>query len=127
MALSSFQLFLSQAQNAPTELKVQVLQIILDLLIVYDQEFFSRMKDVVSFFYCTAVFFEFCLITFLQGKRITDFLLQMLDSDDSSEVQAVLCTGICKLLLAGIITDLRVGFFPLNLFLPLQTYRTNFF
>jgi hypothetical protein len=50
MALSSFQLFLSQAQNAPTELKVQVLRIILDLLIVYDQEFFSRSEDVVSFF-----------------------------------------------------------------------------
>ena len=50
MALSSFQLFLSQAQNAPTELKVQVLRIILDLLIVYDQEFFSRSVDVVSFF-----------------------------------------------------------------------------
>lgn len=49
MALSSFQLFLSQAQNAPTELKVQVLRIILDLLIVYDQEFFSRSEDVVSF------------------------------------------------------------------------------
>ena len=49
MALSSFQLFMSQAQNAPTELKVQVLRIILDLLIVYDQEFFSRSEDVVSF------------------------------------------------------------------------------
>jgi len=48
MALNSFQLFLSQAQNAPTELKVQVLRIILDLLIVYDQEFFSRSEDVVS-------------------------------------------------------------------------------
>ena len=50
MALSSFQLFMSQAQNAPNELKVQVLRIILDLLIVYDQEFFSRSEDVVSFF-----------------------------------------------------------------------------
>jgi condensin complex subunit 3 len=35
----------------------------------------------------------------------------MLDSDDSPEVQAVLCTGICKLLLAGIITDPKVSFF----------------
>ena len=108
MALSSFQLFFSQAQNAPTELKVQVLRIILDLLIVYDQEFFSRSEDVVSF-YCVTVF-RICLITFSQAKRITDFLLQMLDSNDSPEVQAVLCTGICKLLLAGIITDPRVGF-----------------
>ena len=36
----------------------------------------------------------------------------MLDSNDSLEVQAVLCTGICKLLLAGIITDRRVGCLP---------------
>ena len=56
MALSSFQLFLNQAQNAPTELKVQVLQIILDLLIVYDQEFFSRSEDVVSFFIALTIF-----------------------------------------------------------------------
>lgn len=49
MALSSFQLFLSQAQNAPGELKVQVLRIIMDLLIMYDQEFFGRSADNVSF------------------------------------------------------------------------------
>lgn len=48
MALSSFQLFLSQAQNAPTELKVQVLKIIMDLLIMYDQEFFGRSEETVS-------------------------------------------------------------------------------
>jgi condensin complex subunit 3 len=111
MALSSFQLFLSQAQNAPAELKVQVLRIILDLLIVYDQEFFSRSEDVVSFLLRNCLF-EICLIAFLQAKRITDFLLQMLDSNDSPEVQAVLCTGICKLLLAGIIIDTRVEFLP---------------
>jgi Nuclear condensing complex subunits, C-term domain len=54
--------------------------------------------------------FECSLIRFSQAKRITDFLLQMLDSDDSPDVRAVLCTGICKLLLAGIITEPRVGF-----------------
>ena len=58
MALSSFQLFLSQTENAPTELKVQVLRIILDLLIVYDQEFFSRSEDVVSFFLLRNCFFR---------------------------------------------------------------------
>ena len=40
---------MSQVQNSPTELKVQVLRIILDLLMVYDQEFFSRSEDVVGF------------------------------------------------------------------------------
>ena len=48
MALSSFQLFLSQAQHAPGELKVQVLRVIMDLLIMYDQEFFGRSEDTVS-------------------------------------------------------------------------------
>ena len=47
--------------------------------------------------------------TISQAKRITEFLLQMLDSDDSVEAQAVLCTGICKLLLAGIVTEPRVS------------------
>jgi condensin complex subunit 3 len=107
MALSSFQLFMSQAQNAPTELKVQVLRIILDLLIVYDQEFFSRSEDVVGF--SCGIVIRMSSDTTSQAKRITDFLLQMLDSDDSPEAQAVLCTGICKLLLAGIITEPRVG------------------
>ncbi|KAF8155928.1 nuclear condensing complex subunit [Crassisporium funariophilum] len=94
MALSSFQLFLSQAQNAPAELKVQVLRIILDLLIMYDQEFFGKSEDIVSF--CTS------------ATRIIDFLLQTLEAEESPEAQAVLCTGICKLLLAGIITDSKV-------------------
>ena len=48
MALRSFQLFLGQVENAPTELKLQVLRVILDLLIMYDQEFFSKDEGIVS-------------------------------------------------------------------------------
>ena len=69
MALSSFQLFLSQARNAPIELKVQVLQIILDLLIVYDQEFFSRSEDVVSFSLRSCLFFRILSDYLLAGQR----------------------------------------------------------
>lgn len=47
MALSSFQLFLSQVQTAPEDLKLRVLQVIFDLLIMYDQEFFARSEDIV--------------------------------------------------------------------------------
>ena len=47
MALSSFQLFLNQVQSAPEELKVRVLQVIFDLLIMYDQEFFGRSEEIV--------------------------------------------------------------------------------
>lgn len=48
MALSSFQLFMSQAQNAPPDLKLQVFKVVLDLLIMYPQEFFGRNDDIVS-------------------------------------------------------------------------------
>ncbi|KAF8962585.1 nuclear condensing complex subunit [Flammula alnicola] len=88
MALSSFQLFLSQAQNAPSELKVQVLRVIMDLLIMYDQEFFGRSEDTAA--------------------RILDFLLQILEAEESPPAQAVMVTGLCKLLLAGMITESRV-------------------
>ena len=47
MALSSFQLFVSQVQSAPEELKVQVLQVIFDLLFLYNQEFLGGSEDVV--------------------------------------------------------------------------------
>lgn len=50
MALSSFQLFLNQAQNAPAELKVEVMKVIMDLLIMYDQEFFGKSEETVSAF-----------------------------------------------------------------------------
>jgi condensin complex subunit 3 len=48
MALSSFQLFLSQVQTAPDELKLKVLQVVFDMLMVYDQEFFGRSDEIVS-------------------------------------------------------------------------------
>ena len=48
MAVNSFQLFLSQVQAAPEELKLKVLQIVLDILIMYDQEFFGKPNDIVS-------------------------------------------------------------------------------
>ncbi|KIK06440.1 hypothetical protein K443DRAFT_674418 [Laccaria amethystina LaAM-08-1] len=88
MALSSFQLFVSQAQNASTELKLQVIRVIFDLLFMYDQDFFGHSEDI--------------------AKRIIDFLLQTLEAEESPAVQVVLCTGFCKLLLAGIITDPNV-------------------
>lgn len=54
MALRSFQLFMGQIENAPEELKVQVLKVTLDLLIMYDQEFFRKSDAIVrtSFAFC---------------------------------------------------------------------------
>lgn len=48
MATNSFQLFLNQVQTAPEELKLKVLQIVFDLLIMYDREFLGRSEEIVS-------------------------------------------------------------------------------
>ena len=47
-----------------------------------------------------------------QAQQITVFLIQTLQNEESQAAQAVLCTGICKLVLAGIITDANVGRIP---------------
>jgi hypothetical protein len=47
MELSSFQIFLSPAQHARGELKVQVLEVII-LLIIYDQELFGPSEDLFT-------------------------------------------------------------------------------
>lgn len=44
----------------------------------------------------------------MQAKKIVDFLLQTLEAEDSAPVQAVLCVGLSKLILSGMITDPRV-------------------
>ncbi|KAF5389537.1 hypothetical protein D9757_004209 [Collybiopsis confluens] len=78
MATNSFQLFLNQVQTAPEDLKLKVLQIVFDLLIMYDREFLGRSNEI------------------------------NLDSEESPVVQCVLCIGFCKLLLSGQIVDSRV-------------------
>ncbi|KAK0203511.1 nuclear condensing complex subunit [Desarmillaria ectypa] len=88
MALSSFQLFLSQIQNAPEELRLKVLQVAFDLLVMYEYEFLSRSEEV--------------------AEQIITFLVQTLEVEESNAVQAVLCIGICKLLLAGLVRDPKV-------------------
>ncbi|KAL0058503.1 chromosome condensation complex Condensin, subunit G [Marasmius tenuissimus] len=88
MAVNSFQLFLSQVQSAHEELKLNVLKIIFDLLILYDGDFLGRSEEI--------------------SHQIITFVLQMLESEESSQVQTVLCVGICKLLLSGQVTDTRV-------------------
>ncbi|KAJ7598768.1 nuclear condensing complex subunit [Mycena floridula] len=88
MALNSFQLFFSQVQTAPEELLLNVLQIIFDLLIVYESQFLGRSEEV--------------------AQGIITFLLGVLNAAESDCVQAILCMGLAKLLLAGLITDPRV-------------------
>ncbi|KAG7448853.1 ARM repeat-containing protein [Guyanagaster necrorhizus] len=81
-------LFLSQIQNAPEELRLKVLQVVFDLLVMYEYEFLSRSEEV--------------------AEQIITFLVQTLEVEESNSVQAVLCAGLCKLLLAGLVRDPKV-------------------
>lgn len=88
MALNSFQLFLSQIQAAPEVLKIRVLQIVFDILMVHDGDFLGRGNA--------------------GGERIVEFLLHILSVEDADKVQALMCVGLAKLVLSGIVSDDRV-------------------
>ncbi|KZT66150.1 hypothetical protein DAEQUDRAFT_730656 [Daedalea quercina L-15889] len=88
MALNSFQLFLGQVQAAPEVLKTSVLHIVFDILMVHEGDFLGPGS--------------------LHGERIVTFLLHLLETEESDKVQALLCMGIAKLMLAGMITDEEV-------------------
>ncbi|KAJ7104390.1 nuclear condensing complex subunit [Mycena belliarum] len=87
IAVKSLQLFLSQIQSAPAQLKTKLLQIVFDLMIVYDQQLWGRPED---------------------GHAILTFLADTLEAEDEPAVQAVLCVGLAKLLLAGLATDPKI-------------------
>ena len=104
MALSSFQLFLSQVQSAPEVLKIRVLQIIFDILMVHEGAFLGPGSP--------------------NGDKIVDFLLQLLEAEELERVQALLVVGIAKLMLSGMVTDERVsGFFLILLYFGVADVR----
>ncbi|KAH0826785.1 hypothetical protein J3R83DRAFT_5201 [Lanmaoa asiatica] len=88
MALNSFQLFLSQVQSSPEVLKTRVLQIMFDMLMVHEGDFLGRGA--------------------IGSERIVEFLLHVLNGEDAGKIQALLCVGLAKLVLAGMISDERV-------------------
>ncbi|KAA1474990.1 ARM repeat-containing protein [Dentipellis sp. KUC8613] len=88
MARNSLQLFLSQVQTAPENLKVRVLQVVFDVLMVHDADFLAKDSP--------------------QAERMVEFLLNVLSQEDSDRVQALIAMGFAKLMLSGMITDERV-------------------
>lgn len=44
----------------------------------------------------------------VKGDRIVDFLLRILNDEESEKVQALICMGLSKLMLSGMIADDRV-------------------
>lgn len=47
----------------------------------------------------------------LQSANITKYLISLLGTETSEKVQALLCIGISKLVLSGMITDVEVSIF----------------
>ncbi|KAG2156923.1 nuclear condensing complex subunit [Suillus bovinus] len=88
MALNSFQLFLGQIQTAPEVLKIRVLQIVFDILMVHENDFLNKEGGA--------------------SERIVEFFLHVLEIEESDKVQALLCIGLAKLVLSGMIYDDKV-------------------
>jgi condensin complex subunit 3 len=109
MALNSFQLFLGQIQTAPEVLKIRVLQIVFDILMVHENDFMAKENGAVG----NSGLNQKPMLIPLQGDRIVEFLLHVLNNEvhneESDKVQALLCMGLAKLVLAGIISDDQVG------------------
>ncbi|KAJ7635072.1 nuclear condensing complex subunit [Roridomyces roridus] len=91
IALNSLQLFLSQIQqSAVEELRLSALKSLFDLMVLYDRDLFTRSED------------EEKVLKFL-GETL-DYELDA-ESEGSARVQAIMCIGLAKLLLAGLVTD----------------------
>jgi condensin complex subunit 3 len=105
MALNSFQLFLGQIQTAPEVLKIRVLQIVFDILMVHENDFLNKEGGAVG----NNNFNLIAMLTLLQSERIIEFFLHVLEHEESDKVQALLCIGLAKLVLAGMICDDKVG------------------
>lgn len=58
-----------------------------------------------------------------QGERLIEFLLLILDKEESDKAQALLCIGLAKLMLAGMVTDDRVSSYSIreHCLLPLNS------
>ena len=48
MAMSSFQLFLSQVKSAPEVLRLKVLQVVFDILMTYEKDLLGGAEEIVS-------------------------------------------------------------------------------
>ncbi|GJE85117.1 condensin complex subunit 3 [Phanerochaete sordida] len=89
MAHNSLQLFVSQVvPSTPEPLKLRVLQVIFDILMVHDKDYLSAQSTAL--------------------ESSINFLLRALDSEESDKVQALICVGLSKLMLSGMISDDRV-------------------
>lgn len=85
LALSSIHLFFTQIPSSPEVLKISIIQVVFDMLMVHED---ILGKDDNS-------------------ANITKYLISLLGTETSEKVQALLCIGISKLVLSGMITDVE--------------------
>ncbi|KAG6908746.1 hypothetical protein DXG01_003450 [Tephrocybe rancida] len=85
LAMNSLGLFVTQVSSSPETLQTSLLQVVFDVLMVHETEF--RKEDPTIF------------------PQVVQELLRLLGSDTSDKVRALLCMGLSKLVLAGMITD----------------------
>ncbi|KAF8548047.1 hypothetical protein OG21DRAFT_1489698 [Imleria badia] len=81
--------FLSQVQSSPEVLKTRVLHIVFDMLMVHEGYFLGRGG--------------------IGSERIVEFLLHVLNGEDAEKMRALLCVGLARVVLAGVISDERIS------------------
>ncbi|KAM6503308.1 Nuclear condensing complex subunit [Amanita muscaria] len=88
LALGSFSMYFKRAtSNLSEELKMSVLQVMFDMLMVHEHDFLQRQGET--------------------PQQITDLLVTRLIEETSSKVKALLAMGISKLVLCGMVTDIK--------------------
>ncbi|KAG2088380.1 nuclear condensing complex subunit, partial [Suillus discolor] len=80
--------FLGQIRTAPEVLRIRVLQIVFDILMVHENDFLKKEGST--------------------RERIIESFLQVLETEKSDKVQALLCIGLSKLVLSGMISEDKV-------------------
>ncbi|KIM27971.1 hypothetical protein M408DRAFT_70480 [Serendipita vermifera MAFF 305830] len=90
MAINSFGLFINQVERASPTLKLKALQIVFDMLTMYERDLCPPRPDSE------------------EVKQIVDFLLGVLANAETEAIQATTALGLSKLMISGVLTQERV-------------------
>ncbi|EIM89256.1 ARM repeat-containing protein [Stereum hirsutum FP-91666 SS1] len=86
LAFGSFHLFMKQIPTSPEELKVRIIQVIIDVFMVHEVDFLANEKT----------------------DDVINYLREIMENDESDRVQAVLAMGFAKLMLSRMVTEDKV-------------------
>jgi len=92
----------------PEALKISTLQVVFDMLMVHENDLLG--KDVRHL----TIYTPCLLVIPIQNPNIANDLTARLIEETSEKVQALLCIGISKLVLSGMITNPKVGLLALR-------------